>query len=96
MPSFAWRADAKGGFVPVEFRDGRFYREWGRPQGWIDAASIVLDRSPTTASTFVVARHAAARNVPVTLISGAVDPAALALPADRPHKQVRRLAESGQ
>ena len=67
-----WKADplAVSSFFPVEhptsvkdylshdeFREGRFYREWGRPQGWIDAASIVLERSPTKYSAFVVARH---------------------------------------
>jgi len=28
-----------------EFRRGRFFREWARPQGWIDAANALLDRS---------------------------------------------------
>jgi DNA-binding CsgD family transcriptional regulator len=40
-----------------EFREGRFYQEWGRPQGWIDGVSIVLERSPTSCSSIVVARH---------------------------------------
>ena len=28
-----------------EFRAGRFYREWAQPQGWIDAANAVLEKS---------------------------------------------------
>src|SRR5262249_35985647 len=32
--------------VPYEeFRRGRFYREWAEPQGWVDVAVTVLDRS---------------------------------------------------
>ena len=30
-----------------EFRQGRFYHEWARPQGWIDAAHAVLEKSAT-------------------------------------------------
>jgi DNA-binding CsgD family transcriptional regulator len=45
-------------YVPHdEFREGRFYREWGQPQGWIDAVSVVLEKSPTNCSSIVVARH---------------------------------------
>ena len=33
-------------FVPYdEFLAGRFYREWAQPQGWIDAANAVLEKS---------------------------------------------------
>lgn len=36
---------ARGDFVADgEFLDGRFYREWVKPQGMIDAACVVLDR----------------------------------------------------
>src|SRR3981081_3778173 len=28
-----------------EFRRGRFYQEWARPQGWVDVAVAVLDKS---------------------------------------------------
>lgn len=67
-----WRMDplAVSAFFPIEqpttvkdyvphdeFREGRFYREWGQPQGWIDAASVVLERSPTSSSAIIVARH---------------------------------------
>jgi hypothetical protein len=31
-----------------EFCSGRFYREWAKPQGWIDAANAVLEKTPTT------------------------------------------------
>ena len=41
----------------ADFRRGRFYQEWGRPQGWLDAASFVLERAMTASSTFVIARH---------------------------------------
>ena len=45
-------------YMPLsEIREGRFYQEWLHPQGWIDAASVVLERSTTSFSTFVVARH---------------------------------------
>jgi len=31
-----------------EFCQGRFYREWVKPQGWLDAANVVLDKSVTS------------------------------------------------
>lgn len=31
-----------------EFRRGRFYLEWVKPQGWVDAANTVLDKSVTS------------------------------------------------
>ena len=40
-----------------EFLQTRFYREWGQPQGLVDAVSAVLDKSLTTAALFVVFRH---------------------------------------
>src|SRR4051812_39609301 len=41
-------------YMPLhELREGRFYQEWLRPQGWIDAASVVIERSATSFSTFV-------------------------------------------
>jgi DNA-binding CsgD family transcriptional regulator len=40
-----------------EYRASRFYQEWARQQGWVDAGSIVLDRSPTSCTSFVVPRH---------------------------------------
>jgi DNA-binding CsgD family transcriptional regulator len=40
-----------------EFLQTRFYREWARPQGWVDSVNVVLDRSGPTAAMFVVFRH---------------------------------------
>jgi DNA-binding CsgD family transcriptional regulator/PAS domain-containing protein len=40
-----------------EFLHTRFYKEWARPQGLVDTANAVLERSATTAACFVVFRH---------------------------------------
>jgi len=40
-----------------EFLETRFYKEWARPQGWVDSLNAVLDRSVTSAAWFVVFRH---------------------------------------
>ena len=40
-----------------EFRDTRFYKEWARPQGLVDALSTVLDTSRTSVALFSVFRH---------------------------------------
>ena len=40
-----------------EFAQSRFYREWARPQGIVDFASAVLDKSPTGAAMFGVFRY---------------------------------------
>ena len=42
---------------PEEFFDTRFYREWVRPQGWIDNVVSILDKSPTSIGAFIVFRH---------------------------------------
>ena len=42
-----------------EFRRGRFYREWARPQGWVDIASAVIDKSATSCTFLSVVRHEA-------------------------------------
>jgi DNA-binding CsgD family transcriptional regulator/PAS domain-containing protein len=39
-----------------EFRRGRFYCEWARPQGWIDAANALLDKSSDGCIYFSVIR----------------------------------------
>jgi DNA-binding CsgD family transcriptional regulator len=45
-------------FMPYdEFLGTRFYREWARPQGLVDAVSSVLERSATSAALFLVFRH---------------------------------------
>jgi len=43
-----------------EFLGGRFYREWAKPQGWIDAANAVLEKTPTTCAYLSVIRSEAA------------------------------------
>ena len=43
-----------------EFLQGRFYQEWGRPQGWLDAAHVVLEKSATSCSYLAVVRDQAA------------------------------------
>jgi DNA-binding CsgD family transcriptional regulator len=40
-----------------EFRRGRFYREWGQPQGWIDSANAMLARTSTGHLQFSIIRH---------------------------------------
>jgi DNA-binding CsgD family transcriptional regulator len=42
-----------------EFRLGRFYREWAEPRGWVDVASAVIERSPTSCTLLGIARHEA-------------------------------------
>jgi DNA-binding CsgD family transcriptional regulator len=45
-------------FMPYqEFLQTRFYCEWSRPQGLVDAVSAVLERSETSAALLVVFRH---------------------------------------
>jgi len=39
-----------------EFNEGRFFREWMRPQGWVDAANAVLDKSPLSCSFLTIIR----------------------------------------
>ena len=41
----------------AEFRETRFYREWARPQGWVDALALVLDKSVTSYAALGVFRH---------------------------------------
>lgn len=44
--------------VPYEeFRRSRFYREWARPQGWVDVASAVIEKSATSRTFLSVVRH---------------------------------------
>ena len=47
-----------GDIVPLkEFRESLFYKEWAKPQGWIDAASALLEKSGTSYAAFSVIRH---------------------------------------
>jgi DNA-binding CsgD family transcriptional regulator len=41
----------------AEFLQSRFYREWVRPQGWIDNICVYLDRSSEGHAAFGVFRH---------------------------------------
>jgi DNA-binding CsgD family transcriptional regulator/PAS domain-containing protein len=40
-----------------EFRQSRFYQEWVRPQHWIDAMGVTLEKSATTYVAVSVIRH---------------------------------------
>lgn len=39
-----------------EFRRGRFYREWARPQGWADIASAVIEKTANCCSFLSIVR----------------------------------------
>jgi DNA-binding CsgD family transcriptional regulator/PAS domain-containing protein len=46
--------------VPIdEYRQGRFFSEWMQPQGWTDAASVVLDKSESGCSIVAILRSKA-------------------------------------
>ena len=40
-----------------EFCQGRFYQEWVKPQGWLDAANTVLDKSVTSYAYLSIIRN---------------------------------------
>jgi hypothetical protein len=42
---------------PAEFFETRFYREWVRPQGWIDNVFAILEKSKTSIVVFAAFRH---------------------------------------
>jgi DNA-binding CsgD family transcriptional regulator/PAS domain-containing protein len=42
---------------PAEFFESRFYKEWVQPQGWIDNAFAILEKSTTSIGAFNVFRH---------------------------------------
>lgn len=46
-----------------ELREGRFYREWLEPQGWVDAANVVLEKSVTSCTILSVVRKEASGRV---------------------------------
>ena len=31
-----------------EYLNGRFYREWAKPRGWLDSANAIIERSGTS------------------------------------------------
>lgn len=41
----------------AEFLESRFYQEWVRPQGWVDAVTVTLDKSATSYAAAAVVRH---------------------------------------
>lgn len=44
--------------LPIEeFLETRFYKEWVKPQGWIDTASSVLEKTSTNYSVISLLRH---------------------------------------
>jgi DNA-binding CsgD family transcriptional regulator len=42
-----------------EFREGRFFQEWMQPQGWVDAANAVLEKSALSCSFITILRSEA-------------------------------------
>jgi len=50
-----------------EFRDGRFYREWARPQGWVDVAVAVLEKSASGGTYLTMSRDEASGMVDATM-----------------------------
>lgn len=40
-----------------EFLESQFFKEWVRPQAWMDALSATLDKSSTSYASFSVVRH---------------------------------------
>jgi DNA-binding CsgD family transcriptional regulator len=42
-----------------EFCEGRFFLEWMRPQGWVDAANVVLEKSALSCSFITILRSEA-------------------------------------
>ena len=39
-----------------EYLQGQFYQEWAQPQGWLDVANIIVEKSQTCCSIFSVVR----------------------------------------
>src|SRR5262249_52298073 len=49
---------ANSDLLPIEaFRTTRFYQEWARPQGYLDAVSVTVDKSATGYAAVAVTRH---------------------------------------
>ncbi|HZP71698.1 MAG TPA: helix-turn-helix transcriptional regulator [Pseudolabrys sp.] len=42
-----------------EFKAGRFFREWAQPQGWVDAANVLLEKSATNCIYLSILRNRA-------------------------------------
>jgi DNA-binding CsgD family transcriptional regulator len=41
----------------VDFKEGRFYKEWACPQGLVDGATAILHKTPTAVAMLTVFRH---------------------------------------
>jgi DNA-binding CsgD family transcriptional regulator/PAS domain-containing protein len=39
-----------------EYLQGQFYQEWAQPQGWLDAANVIVEKSQTCCTIFSVVR----------------------------------------
>jgi len=53
----AGRVTTVSDYIPDdEFRDGRFYKEWAEPQGFIDSANVVLEKSATICAILSIIR----------------------------------------
>jgi DNA-binding CsgD family transcriptional regulator len=50
-----------------EFRRGRFFREWAEPQGWVDVAVALLDKSASGSAYLSMSRDADAGMVDETM-----------------------------
>ena len=49
---------ATADFIPYDqFLELRMYKEWARPQGYVDVAMSLLDKSATSMAFFIVFRH---------------------------------------
>ena len=58
VPDGAGQVVSTSDLVPYEeFQQGRFYKEWARPQGWVDIASVVVEKSPESCTLLSVVRH---------------------------------------
>ena len=55
-PQFdAGRVASVADLMPFDnYLQGRFYREWARPQGWLDSANAVIERSGTSSTVLRV------------------------------------------
>ncbi len=55
-PQFdAGRVASVADLMPFDnYLQGRFYREWARPQGWLDSANAVIERSGTSSTVLKV------------------------------------------
>ena len=77
--------------MPVEeFRRSRFYREWAQPQGWVDVAVAVLDKSGDGCAYLTVSRNDEVGMVDDTM-RRRMEPRRAARAARRDDRQVDRL-----